>query len=389
MHVGGIWDRERSTIVHQVYVEKLEPLNSSERFSIPIILVHGDYHDGTLWHQKPDGGRGWAEWFARAGFTVFLPDLPFHGRSKIDHIELMDRIQYMDASVIENELTAPEKSVVHNAYFYEIAKKHSQWPGNGKRGDPIFDNYIQRLYPEHYDRRVRQVASQYAIFDLLRQTGPAVLIGQGMGGNIALLGLDAKPELVRAVIAVEPAGPPFSSATKLDQFGNRIHLKEPEYIRGLRAYGISDVPVNYDPPANISLKTEGGGNFEVEAEEELPPIPVAKFFNPERNMSCYLQNPDLVLAAESFTTEDGHVEHQELKNPIRTLTNISQKPVAVVTTEASPHALYDWATVAFLKQAGVRVTHLELNKQGIHGNGHLCFLEKNSDEIAHLLFRWI
>jgi uncharacterized metal-binding protein len=64
--------------------------------------------------------------------------------------------------------------------------------------------------------------------------------------------------------------------------------------------------------------------------------------------------------------------------------------VLVVTGQASYHAPYDWATVAYLRQAGVKKTlHLVLAEHGIYGNGHMLFLEKNSDEIALLIEKWI
>lgn len=51
--------------------------------------------------------------------------------------------------------------------------------------------------------------------------------------------------------------------------------------------------------------------------------------------------------------------------------------------------MYDDCTYVFLKQAGVPVTYLKLGDVGIHGNGHLHFMEKNSDAIAAKLNAWI
>ncbi len=259
----------------------------------------------------------------------------------------------------------------------------------GKRGDPFFDRYIQRLVPEYFGRPVRQNASQFAIFNLLRHTGPAVIVGHGMGGNLAMLGLDANPALVLGVIAVEPSGPPFAAPAKLDAFNNRIHLKDFAYSRGLRAYGISDVPINFDPPVNVPPILDDMDPGQDDGVERLPPIPVRKVFSEEQEAWFYLQDPNIIIRTGEFMNNRGELQQYNLHNPIRKLINISKRPVAIVTAEASTHVLHDWATVQFLKQAGVRTMHLELAKRGIHGNGHLCFLEKNSDAIADLLFRWI
>jgi hypothetical protein len=51
--------------------------------------------------------------------------------------------------------------------------------------------------------------------------------------------------------------------------------------------------------------------------------------------------------------------------------------------------MYDWCTVSYLQQAGVSVKHLELGNRGILGNGHMMFMEKNSDAVAAELQRWM
>ena len=61
----------------------------------------------------------------------------------------------------------------------------------------------------------------------------------------------------------------------------------------------------------------------------------------------------------------------------------------VLTTEASYHALYDWCTVKYLRQAGVQTDHVNLPNLGLHGNGHMVFMEKNSEEVAALVQLWI
>jgi hypothetical protein len=45
--------------------------------------------------------------------------------------------------------------------------------------------------------------------------------------------------------------------------------------------------------------------------------------------------------------------------------------------------------VKYLEQAGVRPTFLNLGAMGIHGNGQLMMLEKNSDQIADVMEKWV
>jgi len=75
--------------------------------------------------------------------------------------------------------------------------------------------------------------------------------------------------------------------------------------------------------------------------------------------------------------------------PARQLTRWKGIPVLVETGEASYHEVYEECTVVYLRQAGVDVEWLRLEKAGIHGNAHLQFMEENSDEIAEVLHKWI
>ena len=58
-------------------------------------------------------------------------------------------------------------------------------------------------------------------------------------------------------------------------------------------------------------------------------------------------------------------------------------------SEASYHAAYDHCTADYLAQAGVRNTMIKLGDAGIHGNGHMMMLEKNSDDIAGVMREWL
>jgi hypothetical protein len=42
-----------------------------------------------------------------------------------------------------------------------------------------------------------------------------------------------------------------------------------------------------------------------------------------------------------------------------------------------------------LNQSGVHPTWTKLADIGIHGNGHMMMLEKNNQEIAEVMIRWL
>ena len=43
----------------------------------------------------------------------------------------------------------------------------------------------------------------------------------------------------------------------------------------------------------------------------------------------------------------------------------------------------------YLQQAGVKADWIDLGKDGVHGNGHMMMLEKNSDVVAAKIEAWI
>ncbi|KAJ4419711.1 hypothetical protein N0V85_000882 [Neurospora sp. IMI 360204] len=357
--------------IGQMRVESLAPIVIRKNL-MPIILLHGDYHTGSMWLTKPDSRPGWAYFFAERGHRVYAPHLPFHGRSAaLVHYE---RVKAITPQNVESLYTAINKT---NNPEWPAAKTHTQWPGSGVRGDPIFDQYFNQLVPLYMDPHERQAAAQEAVEGLLRfLKRPAILIGQGSGANVAWLAADVAPDLIHAIVAVEPLGPPFGSAlgNKNGELGPTSKFTRPA---GIRKYGLADIPMQFDPPvaAPESFEELLGGTYPA-----FEPIPVTKFYAKGRQGKfCFEQDPAGLPVGNS--TESRAVP--------RKLTNLIGILQLVVTTEASFHRFSDWATVHFLRQAGATVKHHRLEEHGIRGNGHLCFLEKNSNDVANHVLNWL
>jgi hypothetical protein len=65
--------------VGQAYVEAFIPQDKRKN-AIPIILTHSS-STGIIWLTTPDGREGWAHFFLRHGFPVYIVDPPGTGRS--------------------------------------------------------------------------------------------------------------------------------------------------------------------------------------------------------------------------------------------------------------------------------------------------------------------
>ena len=67
--------------IDQMYVQYRIPKTIA---GPPIIMVHGSGHTGVTYETTPDGREGWATYFARHGFPVYVVDHVGRGRSGFD-----------------------------------------------------------------------------------------------------------------------------------------------------------------------------------------------------------------------------------------------------------------------------------------------------------------
>ncbi|KAI1736023.1 Alpha/Beta hydrolase protein [Xylaria scruposa] len=337
-YVGGRWIQDaqgKQRFGEQMYVERLIPtaVSNNNVDRDPVVFIHGATRSGVDWLTKPDGRPGWASYFLSQGFECYLVDLPFRGRSPW-HPDDGELITFPAESV--QQLFAAGKEYGN----WPQAKLHTQWPGTGAIGDPFFDHFSASTLQMLGNITKQESAAQAACAALLDRIGkPAIVLAHSAGGSTPWLLADIRPKLVRKIVALEPTGPPFLIKVLKPGPGSR--------------YGIASAALTYDPPVtdpDVDL---------VRAEVKAPS---------ENLIDCSIQ-------ASSPSP--------------RQLVNLKGIPVVVVTAPASYHSQYDWAIVEYLKQAGVQAEHMKLEDKKIFGNGHMMFMEKNSDEVAAEIIRWI
>ena len=80
-YVGGAPTKVdgKTVIAGQMYVEYRIPAKQTHPY--PIIMVHGGTRSGANWTGTPDGREGWAQYFVRRGYAVYVVDQPGRGRS--------------------------------------------------------------------------------------------------------------------------------------------------------------------------------------------------------------------------------------------------------------------------------------------------------------------
>ena len=222
---------------------------------------------------------------------------------------------------------------------------HTQWPGSGTIGDPIFDQFMAETLSMIGDAKVREAVNRDATVALLDRIGPAILMPHSQSAAPVWLAADARPRLVKALLMVE-AGTASFYDVKL--------VGPPRWFedgRLAKPFGVTYAPITYDPPV------KGVEDFEL-LRQEMPDAPdLARCWRPQE--------------------------------PAHKLVNFKTIPTLQMSAEASFGAPTAHCNAAFLKQAGVPVDFIRLADIGIHGNGHFLMLEKNNLEIAAVIADWL
>ena len=341
-YVGGHYLGEpgKETMDGAMYVEVWVPKNI--RHPYPVVLMTGGGGQGAYsLLETPDGRPGWAYDFVRQGYTVYMMDYPGQGRSAF--------IPGLDGSLVPprlgplmEEVWSGGRPASTAASSWPQAKKYTQWPSNapnkGKMGDPVVDYYakteLQTVTGPNQEKRTAEAVEQ--LLDLIGQ--PVILM---LNSGIAASGwvvADARSKLVKGIVAVEPVAPPIENAERGARGPGRV-------------WGLTNLPVHYDPPIEKASDLETVRQDSADGPGLIP---------------CWIQ-----------------------KEPARKLVNLEGIPVLNVSGEASYHRPYAHCIAKWLNQAGVKTAFVKLEDVGLSGNGHQMMSEANSAGIAKYLQTWL
>src|SRR5260370_27502465 len=200
--VGGAIDfsRDDTPTVGNMYVEFQVPQKVAHPY--PVVMIHGGSQTGTNFTGTPDGREGWAQYFLRRGYTVYVVDQVARGRAA-QWSEASGRVTAANLARLEQRFVAPERF-----NQWPQAHLHAQWPGAGKPGDPSFDQFYASQFPSLQDFPLQQALNRDAAAALLDRIGPAVLLIHSQSGAFAWPIAGKRPSLVKPIVASEPNAPP-------------------------------------------------------------------------------------------------------------------------------------------------------------------------------------
>src|SRR5437588_1609253 len=335
-YVGGHYAGEpgKETMDGAMYVEVWVP--KAIRNPYPILFITGGGGQGAYsLLQTPDGRPGWAYDFVSQGYTVYMMDYPGQGRSAYVPGGLDGNLVPPRSGPLMEEVWTGGRPPSSAASSWPQAKKYTQWPSDapnkGKMGDPVFDYFAKTELPvvasPNQEKRTADALVQLA--DMIDQ--PVILMLNSGAAAAGWQVADARPKLVKGIVAVEPAAPPIENAERGATGPGRV-------------WGLTNLPVHYIPPINEAAELQTIRQDKPDAPDLLP---------------CWIQ-----------------------KEPAHKLVNLEAIPVLDVSGEASYHRPYAHCVAKWLNQAGVRATFVKLEDVGMPGNGHQMMSEKNSTGIS-------
>ena len=341
-YVGGKWVGEpgKEYMRGAMYVEVWVP--KAIRYKYPIVFIQsGGGQTNVAMLQTPDARPGWAYDFVNRGYMVYMLDLPARGRSGYVPSADGEMTPPRSGSLMEEVWSSGRPPATPQSTWPQYTK-HTQWPGHGpnkgKMGDPMFDYYAKTdsQTPTGADLEKITADDIEELLDLIGQ--PVILLLHSGVAPSGWMAADARPKLVKGIVAAEPVSPPIEEAERGRSGPGRL-------------WGVTNLPVHYDPP--------------IKAPSELRPVRQEKPDGPGL-IPCWVQ-----------------------QEPAHKLVNMQGIPVLNVSGEASYHRPYSHCTAKWLNQAGVKTTYVNLEDVGLPGNGHQMMSEKNSAEIAKYFMSWL
>jgi pimeloyl-ACP methyl ester carboxylesterase len=159
-------------------------LVAQKRHPYPLVLVHGGGGQATDWMGTPDDRDGWLDYFLAAGFDVYFVDRPAHGRSP-NHRAYGDQLGAPTTTETIAGFTAESK----------------QYPGGGQ---PNTKEVAQHTASSEPGPTVSNAILKENFAELLDRIGPAILVTHSNGGPSGWLAMEARPNMVKGVLAIEP-----------------------------------------------------------------------------------------------------------------------------------------------------------------------------------------
>ncbi|MFN2180910.1 MAG: sulfatase-like hydrolase/transferase [Candidatus Promineifilaceae bacterium] len=247
---GGL----QTNIIEQAPVHFLIPYE--RRQTTPVVMLPGHGLTSYIYLSTPDGREGWAQTFARHGYAVYVMDQPNYAISGFDlrpfealrsgqaePSDLPGLVIWSNESAWRDWGIGPEPGVPFEDTQFPFEKidqlfaSYTAVIGGGKSGRGEAGNAGSPM-PAAQKRQVARssggkaaagdrfgaAVKTRALVALLEQIGPSILLVHSAAGAVGVEILRRRPELVSAVVMIEPVGSPTDPIAVKSLFAGKPYV---------------------------------------------------------------------------------------------------------------------------------------------------------------------
>jgi len=188
-----------SITINQMYVQYRIPAG---RKNVPVVMVHGSGHTGVTYETTPDGREGWATYFLRKNFPVYVVDHAGRGRSGFNPTPV---------NAVGDKAADPEKmpslflgTIERSWANFRFGPEYPKTYPNVQFPMDSMEQYLAQLVPNAettLEGGGRNTVD--ALVKLLDKIGPAVILVHSQSGVYGLDVARQRPNLVKALVSVE------------------------------------------------------------------------------------------------------------------------------------------------------------------------------------------
>lgn len=216
--VGGpekVVDPNGAFEAEQMYVQYVRVARPTA--PCPVLLWHGGGQTGVTWEDTPDGRPGWQMRFLEAGWDVYVSDAVERGRAGWARFP----------EIFRTEPVFREKRQAWELFRVGPPGSWADEPGE-RRPFPgtrfpwaCYDRFFKQTVPRWVGH---EQITQRAYDALVKEVGPCAIVAHSQGCAFAMQAASAAPDLVKAVVAIEPSGAPDPTATDAGRLRDVPHL---------------------------------------------------------------------------------------------------------------------------------------------------------------------
>lgn len=186
-------DPNGAYLVEAMYVQYFLPERRNGKY--PLLMWHGGGLSGVTYETTPDGREGWLTQFLRKGWDIYNSDAVERGRSGFAPPDV-----WASAPHFVSMADAFIRHRIGAAWSNDPAAREGL-PGNLFPLD-AYDNFARQFVPRWTTTDAAISAAYNALID---KVGPSVLLFHSQAGGFGFPLAQARPEMVKAIVAVEPA----------------------------------------------------------------------------------------------------------------------------------------------------------------------------------------